>query len=141
MSSNGPPRCEGCAFTPGTRANLQEGTLLKARLSALIAEPFYCHANLIAGKLPKGQEKLCIGWADMVSVLYRRGHYERLTDFQRAAMGAAIEVIQTIEDRLLAGEDVENLDVPSEFLKWLSEFEPAVTAAQPAATRPGQEGD
>lgn len=82
----------------------------------MIAEPFYCHANLVDGKIPEGQGILCAGWADMVSVLYQRGEYPQGAEPtpRQVVLRACLEVIMKIEDDLLAGGNAEHIDVPSE---------------------------
>lgn len=61
------PRCNGCAFTPGTPANLDILTQAKARLCVTAYEPFFCHENAVNDVLPKGREHLCRGWFKAVS--------------------------------------------------------------------------
>jgi len=50
-------RCEDCAFTPGTEANLYVPTQTITELSVLGHIPFYCHKR--AG--------MCAGWIEAVS--------------------------------------------------------------------------
>lgn len=59
-----PVRCSGCAFTAGTEAHRHDVTVLTAELCVQAGEPFFCHANAIADKLPKGRERLCRGYLD-----------------------------------------------------------------------------
>jgi hypothetical protein len=110
------PRCDGCAFTAGTEANLSQLTRIKSLLCAKLADPFYCHANLVDGVLPEGQERLCSGWAEAVSALLAKGHYEQQSPFQRDVLGALLQIVITLEDRIEAGDDLESFDVPTEVL-------------------------
>lgn len=57
--------CEGCAFRPGSPANLNQITMLKARLCVMSGEPFLCHANLDENQEPTdGVLALCRGFHD-----------------------------------------------------------------------------
>ena len=109
-------RCDGCAFTPGTEANEQPLTLVKAVLSAKLCEPFYCHANLVDGKIPEGQAILCAGWDDMMQSLWQRGWYDQMSDPQRLVLSAVLQTVLKLEDRLLAGDDIEGFSVLAEVL-------------------------
>lgn len=59
-------RCKGCAFTPGTEANRDTLTKIKADLCVMAYEPFLCHSNAIDDVIPQGKERLCVGWAEAV---------------------------------------------------------------------------
>ena len=120
-------RCEGCAFTPGTEANLSPLTLTKARLCAMTLDPFYCHANLVDGQLPEGQERLCAGWADLMDGMHQRGEYAAMSEHKRAMLRAGLTALIKLEDRLLAGENADDFDMLAE-VKALLEADPIWTA-------------
>jgi hypothetical protein len=99
-------RCEGCAFTAGTEANLQPLTLLKATLCVRILEPFFCHDNLVDGKLPKGEEKLCAGYVEAMDVLHGRGYYKRQPKNVLKHLRKHLRRVLRLEDYLLEGGSV-----------------------------------
>lgn len=86
-------RCDGCAFTPGTEANLSVHTLLKAKICAELAHPFYCHTHLDEdGKPIKGARlQLCGGFVDAMNAYYRRGPGP--SDARRRVLVAGLELI------------------------------------------------
>lgn len=59
-----PVRCTGCAFTAGTEANRDQLTTITAELCLQSGEPFFCHANAVADKLPRGRERVCRGYSE-----------------------------------------------------------------------------
>lgn len=108
------PRCDGCAFTAGTEANESQITRLKSTLCAQIAEPFYCHQNAVDDTLPEGEEMLCRGWAEAVQTLYRKGHYERMPEWRKEVLRAILGAVTAMEDRIEAGESLEDFNVAQE---------------------------
>lgn len=100
-----PVHCSGCAFVSGTEANRDQLTQLTAELCVQSGDPFFCHANAIEDRLPKGQERLCRGYLDERA---RRGPQpawkaavaaEGLRLMEEAAAG--VDVLQDAPARLL----------------------------------------
>lgn len=96
-------RCSDCGVTPGTEANKNGVTAIKAQLCAEIPEPFLCHANAIEKdgqlEIPDGKEVLCRGWVEMCNILNAAGHYERQKPFQREIKMKLVEAISEIEEQ------------------------------------------
>jgi hypothetical protein len=107
-------RCGGCAFRPRTEANQSPLTLMKAKLCAMTSDPFLCHEARA-----DGIDALCAGWVAQMTVLLRSGYYESLTNEQRAFHRACLAAIVKLEDKMLAGEDINDVDVPAEVLTLL----------------------
>lgn len=96
------PRCKGCAFTPGTEANRDRLTTLKAELCVMAYEPFLCHANAINDVIPEGKEHLCVGWVESVQGKPYPPEWKR-----RVALASLAE-IQAAEDGKEYNEDEVN---------------------------------
>lgn len=73
------------------------------------------------GRLPEGEERLCIGWSDVITTMYRRGDFQRQTDAQREMFRAALAVVVKLEDKLLAGDAADDFDVLAEIKAMLDE--------------------
>lgn len=56
--------CAGCAYTPGTEANLSPTTSFLAREAAAARCAFFCH--MAGGPRPEDKTHLCAGWAERV---------------------------------------------------------------------------
>lgn len=59
------PRCEGCAFAPGSIANGCPATLMDALKSVMERDPFYCHHGIPDDDEPV---ELCAGYVRLVAV-------------------------------------------------------------------------
>lgn len=86
-------RCNDCAFTPGTEANLSNLTSHKASMCAMIGEPFFCHI----GK----EQKLCAGWVERV--LTAEVAPSDVPEWKRKAIQSQLDFIQSFEERAQAG--------------------------------------
>lgn len=93
-----PGQCDGCAFRPGTAANLEIDNRLKGALTAMAANAFYCHdtlnwklpvreavvprgrpevmrAALVSITLPGMKPRVCAGWKAAVRELASKGWF------------------------------------------------------------------
>lgn len=109
--------CDGCAFRPGTEANLSPLTLAKAQLCLMASEPFHCHADDGPdGEPPERGRDLCLGWADAMTAHYRRGFFGPGYEQRLPMYRAGLRAILAVEDRLLAGDSADDIDMPAEVL-------------------------
>lgn len=117
-------KCAGCAFRPGTEAQQSDLTRLKARLCVLALDPFLCHENAVDGQLPAGEERLCVGYAEAMGVLHRRGYYDALPDWKQDVLNGLLAHVVSVEDRLLAGETVDDDTAVEELHALLGQVQP-----------------
>ena len=91
-----PDRCTTCAYRPGTEANKQESTLLKAQLCLISAELFLCHED-------PARIAICRGWHDAFAVRLRAGKLEK--DPEKRALAAKLsDALCDSEDAVLASQ-------------------------------------
>jgi hypothetical protein len=83
-------RCSGCAFSPGTEANLSEITQLKVNLCLESRVPFYCHEP-DGGYFPF--DRICAGYTH--ALLERGGDVP--DDWRRKVYGAGLRLIAECE--------------------------------------------
>jgi hypothetical protein len=90
-------RCEGCAFSPGTKANNSFMTRYKATLCVLSGEPFLCHHNLDANEQPVDGTPLalCRGFVDAFQE--RMDHGKETPEWKRSVYLAITQAICDIE--------------------------------------------
>lgn len=114
------PRCEDCAFTPGTAANSDDITRLKRKLCVEAGEPFYCHEEVfehVKNGLPyseaqkraeeEDKDHLCGGW---VSAMIKRQGKPEQEEWRRNVLLACLDVIYEAErDPELTDEKVQLL--------------------------------
>lgn len=107
-----PQRCSTCAFTSGTPANRSEITLLKAKLCVQACESFYCHENIHPdGTLPPGEERLCTGFVDAMTMLNAKGFYDRQPEYQRRVWYALLRVIDEVETRAQSNDPMNETEM------------------------------
>lgn len=79
-------RCDGCAFTKGSDANLEPDNFLKGIICQLTPMPFYCHETFDwknpeldsiqdIKDLPKSK-RICQGWKESVAELAKTGYFK-----------------------------------------------------------------
>lgn len=83
-------RCATCAFRPGTPANLSYITQTKAKLCAMIGEPFLCHESPI--------DAWCAGVSGIVESLWKRGELLQEPKWKRELYALVNECICEVED-------------------------------------------
>lgn len=105
-------KCEGCAFTSGTRANKSVFTLANVKLCVETRTPFYCHAvperiskeqglgqdEAVETALENGELPLCAGYVDAVKLLTSTGFYEQQTREDKSIGLALMETLDEIKD-------------------------------------------
>jgi hypothetical protein len=94
-----PVKCSGCAYRPGTEANLDELTQMTATLCVQAGEPFYCHANAIEDKLPSDQKRICLGHFE---AMFARGD---VSPWKAAVAHEALVIMEQALDGAIAPND------------------------------------
>lgn len=89
-------RCSTCAYRPGTSANSDRVTLIKAQLCLETRVPFYCH------EAPEGYA-LCRGWVDALALRMKKGADEGTPQWKHDVKDALLELIASAEDADNAG--------------------------------------
>lgn len=92
-------RCDTCAFRPGTQANLQWTTQLKARLCVKTGTLFHCHEE------PEGI--LCAGFADAITHRYETGELQRSPEWKQAIYRELLEVLDDVEAGKIGGSPAD----------------------------------
>ena len=103
MSENDDPlvrrvRCSGCAFTPGTEANLDPATQIKTAACVNTGTYFYCHRDVTDTRDLKDGEALCAGWLQAVTEKIESGALEATPPEERVAMVDALLIIEEVEE-------------------------------------------
>ena len=114
-------RCFGCAFRPGTEANLNPLTQTTARLCIIAREPFFCHSDRAQRADGQGPAHLCRGFVDALEVEMEK---ERPAWHRNAAL-AILATMDDLRGRHDAGEAFSEDAFTGDLLRNVATFAPS----------------